>query len=56
MARMKRYDVKDLRLAAAGKKRILWADHDMPVLAAVRERFAQGKAAARAADGAPACT
>jgi adenosylhomocysteinase len=32
--------VKDLSLAAAGKKRILWADRDMPVLAKIRERFA----------------
>ena len=24
------YDVKDLKLAPQGKKRILWADHDMP--------------------------
>jgi adenosylhomocysteinase len=32
-------DVKDLALAPAGKKRILWADRDMPVLATIRERF-----------------
>jgi adenosylhomocysteinase len=38
-----RYDVTDLNLAAAGKKRILWADSDMPVLARVRERFAREK-------------
>ncbi|MCJ7543760.1 MAG: adenosylhomocysteinase [Phycisphaerae bacterium] len=37
------YDVKNLRLAKEGKRRILWADHDMPVLAAVRERFAKAK-------------
>lgn len=37
------YDVSDMRLAAAGKKRILWADNDMPVLQLVRERFAKGK-------------
>ena len=36
-------DVKDLKLAALGKKRILWADTDMPVLARVRERFAKEK-------------
>src|ERR1700692_3724641 len=36
-------DVKDLSLAAHGKKRILWADSDMPVLARIRERFAREK-------------
>lgn len=34
-----RYDVKDISLAAAGKRRIEWAERDMPVLRAVRERF-----------------
>ncbi len=38
-----RCDVKDLRLAPQGKKRLLWADGDMPVLARVRERFAREK-------------
>ncbi len=37
------YDVKDISLAAGGKKRIEWADRDMPVLALVRERFAKEK-------------
>jgi len=41
MAKATNYDVKDLSLAAEGKRRILWADHDMPVLAAIRERFAK---------------
>jgi adenosylhomocysteinase len=36
-----KYDVADLSLAAEGKKRILWADNDMPVLASIRERFAK---------------
>ena len=36
-------DVKDLKLAPQGKKRILWADGDMPVLARIRERFAKEK-------------
>ena len=36
-------DVKDLKLAGLGKKRIMWADTDMPVLARVRERFAKEK-------------
>ena len=39
MATTKRYDVKDLGLAAEGKRRIEWADRQMPVLAAIRERF-----------------
>ena len=34
-----RHDVKDLALAAQGKKRILWADKDMPVLQQIRARF-----------------
>src|SRR5262249_31681141 len=32
-------DVANLGLAAQGKKRILWADRDMPVLALIRRRF-----------------
>jgi adenosylhomocysteinase len=43
MAKTVKCDVKDLKLAPLGKKRILWADNDMPVLAAVRERFAKEK-------------
>jgi adenosylhomocysteinase len=38
-----KYDVADLSLASMGKKRILWADNDMPVLAQIRERFAKNK-------------
>src|SRR5579871_4082050 len=38
-----RSDVKDLKLAPQGKKRLLWADGDMPVLARIRERFAKEK-------------
>ena len=33
------YDVKDIELATDGKKRIEWAERDMPVLAAAREKF-----------------
>jgi adenosylhomocysteinase len=33
------YDIKDIDLAPEGKKRIEWAERDMPVLRAVRERF-----------------
>src|SRR5438094_2564129 len=36
-------DVKDPKLAPPGKKRILWADRDMPVLARIRERFEKEK-------------
>jgi adenosylhomocysteinase len=39
MATTKRFDVKDLALAAEGIRRIEWADRQMPVLAAIRERF-----------------
>src|SRR5687767_1822099 len=38
-----RSDVKDPKLAPQGKKRILWADRDMPVLARIRERFEKEK-------------
>ena len=34
-----RHDVKDLALAPSGVTRITWADAEMPVLAAIRERF-----------------
>src|SRR5213594_985215 len=39
MATTKRHDVKDLTLAPEGVLRIEWADRQMPVLAAIRERF-----------------
>lgn len=34
------FDVKDLALAAEGKRRIEWAEREMPVLRLIRERFA----------------
>lgn len=37
------YDIKDISLAAEGRRRIEWADRDMPVLAQIRERFAKEK-------------
>jgi adenosylhomocysteinase len=40
---MVKHDVKDLSLATEGKKRIKWADNDMPVLKKVREKFAKEK-------------
>jgi adenosylhomocysteinase len=39
MATTSRHDVKDLSLAAEGVRRIAWADRQMPVLTAIRERF-----------------
>src|SRR5438067_1254843 len=42
-ATKQRSDIKDPKLAPQGKKRILWADGDMPVLARIRERFAREK-------------
>ena len=38
-----KYDVADMSLASEGKRRILWADNDMPALAAIRRRFAKKK-------------
>jgi adenosylhomocysteinase len=38
-----KYDIKDKSLSSEGKRRIEWADRDMPVLAQVRERFAKEK-------------
>jgi adenosylhomocysteinase len=35
------YDVKDLSLAEQGRKRIDWAEKEMPVLRLLRERFAK---------------
>jgi adenosylhomocysteinase len=38
-----KYDIKDINLAEMGKKRIEWAERDMPVLALVKERFRKEK-------------
>jgi len=43
MAGAKGYDVKDIRLAAAGRDRIEWAKKDMPVLRSIGVRFAKEK-------------
>jgi adenosylhomocysteinase len=40
---MVKHDVKDLALATEGKKRIEWADNDMPVLKKIREKFEKEK-------------
>ncbi len=39
MATTRRNDVKDLALTADGVRRIEWADRQMPVVTAIRERF-----------------
>jgi adenosylhomocysteinase len=36
---MDKYDVKDLGLAEGGRRRIEWAEREMPVLRSIRERF-----------------
>lgn len=36
-------DIKDIKLAKQGKERILWAEHDMPVLSIIKEQFAEKK-------------
>ncbi|MCL5795539.1 MAG: adenosylhomocysteinase, partial [Patescibacteria group bacterium] len=38
-----KYDVKNIKLAAEGKKRIEWAEKDMPVLGEIKKRFSQTK-------------
>ncbi|HEX9880489.1 MAG TPA: adenosylhomocysteinase, partial [Candidatus Binatia bacterium] len=40
---MKKFHVRNLRLADDGRKRVLWADREMPVLRRVRERFLREK-------------
>jgi adenosylhomocysteinase len=37
------FDVKDINLASEGKRRIEWAEREMPVLRLIREKFAQEK-------------
>jgi adenosylhomocysteinase len=37
------FDVKDLNLSAAGKRRIEWAEREMPVLRLIRDKFAEEK-------------
>jgi len=37
------YDIKDIQLASKGKKRIEWAEKDMPVLGLIKERFNKEK-------------
>ena len=43
MGSTKGYDIKDVKLAAAGKNRVEWAKKDMPVLRSIGARFAKEK-------------
>jgi len=43
VAQMVAHDVKDIGLAGKGKLRIEWAEHSMPVLRLIRERFEREK-------------
>ncbi len=38
---MEKFDVKDISLAEGGRRRIEWAEREMPVLRLIRERFAK---------------
>ncbi|MCX7935338.1 MAG: adenosylhomocysteinase, partial [Planctomycetota bacterium] len=38
-----KYDIADPNLASRGANRIEWAEHDMPVLRRIRERFSREK-------------
>jgi len=38
---MSNYDIKDLKQAEGGRRRIEWAEREMPVLRQIRERFAK---------------
>jgi adenosylhomocysteinase len=40
---MSNYDIKDSQLAEGGRRRIDWAEREMPVLRSIRERFAKEK-------------
>jgi adenosylhomocysteinase len=40
---MSNYDIKDINLAEGGRRRIEWAEREMPVLRMIRERFQKEK-------------
>src|SRR5215218_4128732 len=40
---MNNYDIKDINQAEGGRRRMDWAEHEMPVLRQIRERFAKEK-------------
>ena len=52
---MENYDVKDMKLAEGGRRRIEWAEREMPVLRLIRERFAKS-ALSRVCGLRPVCT
>ncbi|MDD4363966.1 MAG: adenosylhomocysteinase, partial [Atribacterota bacterium] len=37
------YDIKDINLAGIGKKRIAWAENQMPVLTKIKNIFTKTK-------------
>jgi adenosylhomocysteinase len=39
----KKYNIKDIKLAEKGSKRILWAEKEMPVLKQIKEKFLREK-------------
>jgi adenosylhomocysteinase len=39
----KKYNIKDIKLAKKGSKRILWAEREMPVLKQIKEKFLREK-------------
>ncbi len=39
----KKYDVKDMKLADMGRRRIEWAEREMPVLRQIKARFSKEK-------------
>ena len=40
---MSNYDIRDINQAEGGRRRIEWAEREMPVLRSIRERFAKEK-------------
>jgi adenosylhomocysteinase len=38
---MEKYEIREIKLAEGGRRRIDWAEHEMPVLRLIRERFAK---------------
>nr|HPI78389.1 adenosylhomocysteinase [bacterium] len=38
-----KFDIKDIKLADEGKKRIDWAEREMPVLRSIKQRFEKEK-------------
>ncbi len=38
---MENYDIKDIKLAEGGRRKIEWAEREMPVLRLIRERFSK---------------